>query len=736
MLQTLWKLTFLTGVVGIGLLVVWWAKNGMQLATDPPPANTAITSTDPDTPAPPAKGVSKKKSDAAIGKGVVQTAGVKNTSASSKNPRNEKKLPAAENPFDDTLPDDSTPAETHPVAARKDGYESKKGVKLLTFLDDQPKSAPDGRKPNAGKGSPPRSELDLPESLDLPTTEEEASAKSPGIRGTPFSEDDQSEVRPAGGRSLVVADARPDGKAKPRAGSVAPVKSAAADGADPFAVEKPGTAGLRIPAATDETTVSPSRPAISPTPATTKPAVDSGDSSEVIPVRPSSPPRQPVPAGEEESLPVVPRGTSSNSLPPAGPPPSTTDRSTTGRTTIPGFPPSDETESAGVPTPSAEKNPGATTGLPSTPVTPAPTNSTPVLPSLGPTPSMPDGSLSVLPRQPEKATIVPVPKSVAPETPQPRQRPRVKIEKVAPPNATLGQSMIYHIHVKNTGEVAAHQVTVEDTVPKGVNLDGTIPQAELVGDVLTWRMGTLEPHTEKKISIRVVPVSEGEVGSVATVKFSAEPGPLPAGAAPRLEFQLIGPPQTTLGSQTTFTFRVANVGRADAHRVVIQNVLPPALRHSDGDDLEYEIGLLPAGKSKEVSLALTASKLGRTINRAVVTADGGISVSAESPLEVVSPNVSIQRSGPPRILLSRQGTFTNTVTNASTQALQNLTLNEVVPAGFEFVSATNEGRFDSTKKIVSWTVDQLGPQQSRSVFGSGPASNFQSPDSQPRYGFG
>ena len=275
--------------------------------------------------------------------------------------------------------------------------------------------------------------------------------------------------------------------------------------------------------------------------------------------------------------------------------------------------------------------------------------------------------------------------------------------------------MIYHIHVKNTGEVAAHQVTVEDTVPKGVNLDGTIPQAELVGDVLTWRMGTLEPHTEKKISIRVVPVSEGEVGSVATVKFSAEPGPLPAGAAPRLEFQLIGPPQTTLGSQTTFTFRVANVGRADAHRVVIQNVLPPALRHSDGDDLEYEIGLLPAGKSKEVSLALTASKLGRTINRAVVTADGGISVSAESPLEVVSPNVSIQRSGPPRILLSRQGTFTNTVTNASTQALQNLTLNEVVPAGFEFVSATNEGRFDSTKKIVSWTVDQLGPQQSRSV---------------------
>src|SRR5437667_134463 len=55
--------------------------------------------------------------------------------------------------------------------------------------------------------------------------------------------------------------------------------------------------------------------------------------------------------------------------------------------------------------------------------------------------------------------------------------PRIEIEKTAPATAVLGRPMIYQIHVRNVGHNAAHQVVVEDVVPEGVKIDGSIPQA-------------------------------------------------------------------------------------------------------------------------------------------------------------------------------------------------------------------------------------------------------------------
>ena len=78
--------------------------------------------------------------------------------------------------------------------------------------------------------------------------------------------------------------------------------------------------------------------------------------------------------------------------------------------------------------------------------------------------------------------------------------------------------MIYQIHVRNVGHNTAHQVVVEDVVPDGVKIDGSIPQALLKdSNRLIWKLGTLAAGQEKKISVRVVPQSEGTIGGVATV---------------------------------------------------------------------------------------------------------------------------------------------------------------------------------------------------------------------------
>ncbi len=167
-------------------------------------------------------------------------------------------------------------------------------------------------------------------------------------------------------------------------------------------------------------------------------------------------------------------------------------------------------------------------------------------------------------------------------------------------NALIGQPLIYSILVKNVGTSEAHDVVVEDRIPKGTKLSGTIPRAELTGKRLVWRIGNLGPNEQRKISIRVIPLEAGEIGSVATVNFVSEAAAETVVTAPRLEFELSAPKDVRLGQTVPFHFKVKNVGTGEARSVVIRDLIPEGLSHGAGNDLEYEIGRLPAGKVERI----------------------------------------------------------------------------------------------------------------------------------------
>lgn len=219
------------------------------------------------------------------------------------------------------------------------------------------------------------------------------------------------------------------------------------------------------------------------------------------------------------------------------------------------------------------------------------------------------------------------------------QRPELKIEKTAPPHAVLGQPMVYTIHVKNVGRSPAYQVVVEDRIPQGTKLTGTIPQARLQGQRLVWKLGRLQPGRERKIRVRVIPQSEGEIGSVATVNFVSEIESRTKITAPKLQLELDAPRRARVGETVTVTFKLTNNGRAPATGVVIRDVFSEALQHPGGNDLEYEVGTLPAGASREISLPLKAASPGENVvNKATVSADDGLNAERKVNLTIVGPS--------------------------------------------------------------------------------------------------
>ena len=306
----------------------------------------------------------------------------------------------------------------------------------------------------------------------------------------------------------------------------------------------------------------------------------------------------------------------------------------------------------------------------------------------------------------------PIPEEPAPP-PKP-ELPKLTIDKVAPPTAVLGKPMVYQIVVRNTGDIPAYQVVVEDAIPEGLEIDGSIPQ----GSSRTppgLETGDNPRGAQKKISVRVIPQNAGAIGSVATLNFSPVPPPPANPAAPQLTFKVDAPRQAAVGTPIEFNFRVKNVGAVPATGVTIRDVLPAGLRHADGDDLEYEIGKIAPGKTSEVKLVLTAAQAGPTVNRVVVTADGNVSEATEVPIDVVAPALTVSRGGPKQVYPGKIGRFTNTVANSGAGQVAKINLVEIVPAGMEFVEASDGGSYNAAKRTVTWAIDRLTAGESKTV---------------------
>jgi len=221
-----------------------------------------------------------------------------------------------------------------------------------------------------------------------------------------------------------------------------------------------------------------------------------------------------------------------------------------------------------------------------------------------------------------------------------RGRARVSIEKLAPPTAILGQPLIYSIVIRNNGNASARQVVVEDDLPDGVTMQGSIPQAEMTGRKLKWLIGNLEVGQEQKISVKVVPTAEGPVGSAATVNFvhdtrSATNTPDNLSDS-RVTLELQYPQQVNVGSLFEVRFRLTNRSNSTLTELTILNQLPPGLRHeSRKQDLEYKVKALAPGEILEVPLSLTASQTGPSSSRTVVlTQDERILLSKDFRVDV------------------------------------------------------------------------------------------------------
>lgn len=297
------------------------------------------------------------------------------------------------------------------------------------------------------------------------------------------------------------------------------------------------------------------------------------------------------------------------------------------------------------------------------------------------------------------------------------QSAQVVLERRAPAQMQVGQAATIELVVRNQGLVTAQQVVVSDVIPRGARLIETTPApTEQEAAKLYWRLGTLGPKAESIIRLQLMPLAEGEIGSVASVTCTTEATSRTLVTQPRLKLQVFAAPEVLIDEEIILKITVANEGTGTARQVKLRETIPKELRHPAGDELEYLVGDLEPGKSQELQLALRAVQPGITTNLMQIFAEGNVESEVnKTQIAIVSPALKVVADGPSRRFLEREAVYTISVSNPGTAPANQVALKTVLPAGMKFVKTDSSGRYDAATRTVHWLLDELPAQRTGNV---------------------
>ncbi|MFP4343824.1 MAG: hypothetical protein ACLFU8_03925, partial [Anaerolineales bacterium] len=281
--------------------------------------------------------------------------------------------------------------------------------------------------------------------------------------------------------------------------------------------------------------------------------------------------------------------------------------------------------------------------------------------------------------------------------------PELSITKDGLSVATVGTVIPYTLTVTNSGGPASG-VVVTDALP----LDATFVAASDGGslitatNVVTWMVGGLNTNATQTLTFTVVASQTITNDDYWVIPEGGDPvpgtPPVTTVISPSLSITKSGPPTATAGTDFVYTLTVTNTGGL-ATGVVITDVLPTGAHFSSASPSGGDLGgvvvwnqlpSIPANDSIFVTLTVTATQ-------SVTNADYAVTANYTTPVTgsvavstIVTPSLSIGKSGPPTATAGTDFVYTLTVTNTGGLAT-GVIITDVLPTGAFFKAAANDG---------------------------------------------
>ncbi len=296
----------------------------------------------------------------------------------------------------------------------------------------------------------------------------------------------------------------------------------------------------------------------------------------------------------------------------------------------------------------------------------------------------------------------------------------IYVEKIVPSQSLAGQSFDFTIHVTNLTDSTVNDVEVFETLP--YNFDVTSSDPVMRGDISTgrvnWFMGDLGPRETKVIRVSGLPSDIGDLVFCCTDIAYKLPSIICKTVSivqPELRITKHAPPDVIICDTIPINIVVTNTGTGTAQNVKIKESLPSGLRTLNGENyVELEVGSLPSGESREITVEVKADRTGTFDNSATAIAEGGLSADSNTTTTVVTqPILSVTKTGPAKRYIGRNITYNIVVTNIGNGPAVNTVIDDCIPTCTSMVSVSDGG--SATGKGVLWDLGTMQPNESREV---------------------
>jgi uncharacterized repeat protein (TIGR01451 family) len=297
-------------------------------------------------------------------------------------------------------------------------------------------------------------------------------------------------------------------------------------------------------------------------------------------------------------------------------------------------------------------------------------------------------------------------------------RPTVEVRQITPPQVTPGTPSPIELTVINQGDSAVEKVILTDSLDSTLEVVSSNPRSEQSGNTLVWSLGRLEPKESKRVTFSVVARRQTGAPTAlarASVTYTSAVESSMKLLTPDVAVHLSGPTKGMVGQPIDLSIELENKGNSPATGVLLRCALPPGLAHSEGPELEYEVGDLNPGESRSVPLTLTSSVAGESNIKVVIQADAVASIAAEHVLAIDDFQIGIDSEGPSQRYLNQTGAYKFRITNGGSASVTGVAVQVPLPEGLSFAYASDGGQAAGGTSVVRWNISDIAAGQTKEI---------------------
>ncbi|WP_306354237.1 gliding motility-associated C-terminal domain-containing protein [Flavobacterium sp. '19STA2R22 D10 B1'] len=296
----------------------------------------------------------------------------------------------------------------------------------------------------------------------------------------------------------------------------------------------------------------------------------------------------------------------------------------------------------------------------------------------------------------------------------------------------VGSNVIFTLTINNAGPSDATGVVVNDLLPSGYTFVSATPSVgAYVSGTGVWTVGALNNGSTATLAITATVKATGTYANTATITgnqtdpvtsnntSTSTPAPIPLTNLSVVK--TVDNSSPNVGSNVVFTLTINNAGPSDATGVVVNDLLPsgytfvsatPSAGTYVNSTGVWTVGALNNGGSATLAITATVNATGTYLNTATISGNQtdptpGNNTSAITPVPVPIANLSIVKTvnnSTPNV--GSNVIFTLTINNAGPSNATGVVVNDLLPSGYTFVSATpSVGTYASGTGV--WTVGTL-----------------------------